>query len=129
MYFGAAQLFKNSLNVINTKFKHEAHFKRKGFVAPVLHKLGNNHSLSYVPLHDKLKYILQHDDILACILDTKSSNSDQTSKFRNGDAFKSCEFLQSKDTLHIKLYMDDFQIINPLSNKANVHNRRIHSNN
>lgn len=68
----------------------------------------------------QLEEFLKYEDVLAHIY-ADMPEAQLISDFRDGSAHKSNKFLQEQNTIHIKLYIDDFTIINPLSNKAKVH--------
>ena len=111
---------KNAFDSLDTPYKQDAIFtKAQCFVAPVELDIESDKVL-YVPILEQLKELLKHDDVLAHIYADRPSSS-LISDFRDGSAFETNTFLQQKNHFHLKIYIDDFTIINPLSNKAGEH--------
>jgi hypothetical protein len=110
---------KESLASINSTHKLEASFKDRNYVQPIEVDLPDGDSFSYVSIFKNLSTILQHNDVLSHVYAT-TDESPYIRSFTDGSAYKNNEIFQS-NPLRIKLYIDDFTIINPLSNKARVH--------
>ena len=105
----------------NTVHKQRKLFREKGYIAPVEIKLGNNDSVMYVSLLDTLKRLLTHEDVLSHVLNTDKTNNPYDS-FTSSDKFKKNKLFSSNPkALQIQLYVDDFQIVNPLGNKTKIH--------
>ena len=99
-----------------------------GLVEPVEICLGtvNNtkQSFQYVPILDVLKFILQKRDILDLILNYHHTVSSQghISDYKDGNLYRSHPlFGQACPSLQIFLYVDEFEVVNPLGSKKGVH--------
>ena len=108
---------ESSLHAMNLTYKRELH-ETFSYVAPVLIKLPNDTCVTYVPILKQLSQLLHHEDVLAEVIDRP--DTELIREFSDGSDFKLNAFFQN-NSLQVKLYIDDFQIINPLSNKVKQH--------
>jgi hypothetical protein len=101
---------------MNTVAKQNLEFMTDGFVQPTEIKLDEDSSLMYVPILESLKQLLKHDDV-QCYLLQKGHGGNYIKSYFDGSAYQKNDFL-SHNTIQIKLYIDDFQIVSPIGNKA-----------
>ena len=111
---------QNSFDAVNSQYKREAQCMSYGYIAPKKLSLPEGKYVAYVPILDQLSQLLKHDDILSEIYSINKPHSDLISKFSDGSSFKLNPLFQTP-AIQIKIYVDDFQIINPLSNKVRYH--------
>lgn len=112
---------KDEHDKCNTVFKQRKIFEKSGFIKPVEVKLGENDSLMYINILDNLKALLSHDDILEHVL-SPPEHGKLIGDFSCGSSFKGNTLYTShKQALQINLYLDDFQVVNPLGNKVKKH--------
>lgn len=111
------------LKDLNTPFKQKKSFQEAGFVEPVEVVLGDpKETAIYVPILETLKTLLMHDDVLTHILKPEPQQVGLIGNFSHGSAFaENILFSSDRNTLQIQLYIDDFQIVNPLGNKTKIH--------
>ena len=106
--------------------------KHKFYVTPTQINIGfdpisqKQEFIQYVPLFSTLEVILQHEDVLSVLYAENDSNNASTNSdrkklrsCRDGIALRENDlFSCDKHALQICLYHDDFNIVNPLGNKA-----------
>lgn len=111
----------SKLNSYNTVHKQNAKFKEEHFVDPVEITLEGNKKTVYVPILETLKLLLGHEDILACVSQSKNvSDSDSTVVSDFASSKKGREFMSNTD-LQIQLYFDDYTLTNPLAASSRKH--------
>lgn len=112
---------KYSHSCLDSVYQQHQAFKELGFIDPIEIMLPDGNSFMYVPLIPTLKSLLSHKDIQSFITNP-TENSRDISDYKCGTAYKSNALFQTSDsTLQIKLYLDDFQVVNPLGNRTKTH--------
>ena len=98
----------------DTVQKQHTNIERNGYVDPKEIELGEGDRYIYIPLMQTLKSLLNHEDVVSEIL----ADSPKTSDIDCYSASTSCKknplFSVDKHALQLKIYLDDFQIVNPL---------------
>ena len=75
----------------------------------------------YVPIKTLLKMVLECTDILKIAANYVPSTDNLMRDFQDGDYCKRSDFLSSPSTIKLIVYIDDFEVTNPLSPKAGTH--------
>ena len=94
------------------------------YVKPVEIEIGNDtdgtsHSVVYVPILKTLDKLLQHEDVLAEVLEDRKSVDGIMRDFCDGSSYNSNPiFQQATKSLQIQFYYDDFHLTNPIGTKA-----------
>jgi len=94
------------------------------FIEPVEIVLGTNENghedtAIYVPIKESLLALLSHDDVLACVLNDHTPNDGKLRDYCDGTAYATNHlFAGDRPALQLKMYLDDFQVTNPLGNKT-----------
>lgn len=79
------------------------------------------YNLTYIPIRETLKYLLQNESFSALVMSNSQNNSLMTS-YRDGSIYKKTAlFSQFPDSLQIQLYYDEFETVNPLGSKTGGH--------
>ena len=107
----------------SAKLLHKYVKQHMGYVEPVELIVGEvngvSHSMQYVPILHTLKALLQHEDILAQVLQGHASQYGVLRDFCDGDVFQHNPlFQQHRWALQIELYYDDFTVTNPLGTRC-----------
>ena len=123
----------NALNFLSregplgTEHKRQL-FYRQNFtvIEPVEYVLSTQertHTVVYVPILKLLPEVLKREEVLQVLGVSKPiEQSGHYRSFRDGDYFKENEILSGKDvSLSITLYIDDFEICNPLGTSRKKH--------
>lgn len=107
---------------IDTIYKMKQQFRKQGYVAPKEITLIGDDKIVYVPILETLNVLLKHDDIKGEVFSDRPKVGDSIESFKDSESFQSNSFFsRNKPTLRLKLYTDEFQIVNPLGNKARAH--------
>lgn len=77
-----------------------------------------NHSFVYVPILDLLSKLLEKSDILQT-LQRSNEQVGHYSSFQDGENFKENKLFSEELGIAIGLYIDDFEICNPLGTSKN----------
>ena len=93
------------------------------YVAPLEIVLGNHgrqsHTYQYVPILRTLKTLLGHEDVFTQVMNDHSSENNELLDICDGSAFKENGlFSTEQHALQLILYLDDFNVVNPLGNKT-----------
>ena len=100
---------------------------RESFVPPVEITLGMDsvsgkpEIVQYVPIIDTLAMLLKREDVLGKVLNGPKTNTYLYNCYSDGKIFKENDFWSISEgikKLEIILYHDDFNVVNPLGNKA-----------
>jgi len=109
-------------------FKRKQYYKENfEVVEPVEYVLEarSNKTFQYVPLLNSLQQLLGRKDIVDKLLDNhavSSANVDQYSSFQDGEYHKNNPFFSGEDLrISLCLYIDDFEICNPLGTSRKKH--------
>lgn len=89
---------------------------------PGIYSKGKEDAYQRVPIKDVLKVYLEKQDIL--ILFKEAVRKTQVLFFEDFsycNIFRACPFFRDQSILHIHLYTDEFEIVNPLGSKS-IHN-------
>ena len=78
-------------------------------------------TFQYVPIKNLLKMVLEHTDLLSIAAKYSPSTDDLMRDLHDGEHCKGSEFLSSPSTIRLIVYIDDFEVTNPLSPKAGIH--------
>ena len=79
-------------------------------------------TIQYIPIYFTWNAVLRNEDVLAHIYVEPSPQNGVIRTFKDSLAFKSNNFLNSREfVLEICLYHDDFSIVNPLGSKTHKH--------
>jgi len=81
------------------------------------------HSFQYVSILENLKRFLEHDDVEADIAkDSIPSDGDILYSYKDGSAFKKNALFNSQNmALRIHVYIDDFEVCNPIGSRRSIH--------
>ncbi|XP_058637761.1 uncharacterized protein LOC131543945 [Onychostoma macrolepis] len=105
-------------------------FKRKKYlkehfdiVEPVEYILNSHEKLSfqYVPLLQTLQHILAKKYLADAVLKILPCTSTQYESYQNGTHFKNNEFFSEEPRISLILYIDDFEVCNPLGTSRKKH--------
>ena len=116
--------FLSRAGCLGTERKRQS-FYRKNFtvVEPVEYVLNaqeKNHSFVYVPILDLLSKLLERSEILQT-LQRSNEQEGHYSSFQDGEYFKENKLLSDKLSIALGLYIDDFEICNPLGTSKKKH--------
>ncbi|CAF0799181.1 unnamed protein product [Brachionus calyciflorus] len=102
--------------ILKTDLKKEQWKKESIFyVRPIEICIKSDKKFHYVPILDKLKSILSKNEIYESITKQSSNNSRQITSFNDSNNFKNNLLFNSNEfTIQIKLFIDDFNLFNPL---------------
>lgn len=80
-------------------------------------------SYQYVPIMETLKQFLSHDDVAASLVeDCRPALSNILRSYKDGFAFKnSSMFSTNSTTLRLHMYIDDFEVCNPIGSRRSIH--------
>lgn len=79
-------------------------------------------TLQYVSIIEVLTMVLLNNDVRMTIANERNSPDCILSSFRDGDYFKVHPlFSQYPNAIRIKLYYDEFEVVNPIGSKTGVH--------
>ena len=109
-----------SLSACNSTYKQNLLFKKNGFTEPRDILLGGEDRAVYIPIKETLSSLLSKEDVRAYIHNAESDQKTVNS-FLSGSYAKNNNFFKMKNALQIELYVDDYQIVNPLGNKTKKH--------
>ena len=107
----------------NTSHKFKNNIKTEGYVEPIEVSLGGEGKYVYVPILNTLRNLLRHDDVLSHVVREKSQETENCiQSYTDSMAFKENAFFKENPrALRLKLYTDEFQVVNPLGNKTKKH--------
>ena len=116
--------FLSRAGCLGTERKRQS-FYRKNFtvVEPVEYVLNaqeKKHTFVYVPILDLLSKLLERSEILQT-LQRSNEQEGHYSSFQDGEYFKENRLLSDKLSIALGLYIDDFEICNPLGTSKNKH--------
>ena len=115
-------LLLNAHKTIDTVYKFKQKCKSEGHVEPIEIPLRNGEKVVYVPILDTIRSLLSHDDVLAEVLKEPSKKNGSIASYSDSTSYSdNALFQESSRALRIKLYTDEFQVVNPLGNKARKH--------
>lgn len=86
----------------------------------VLNAQEKNHTFVYVPILDLLSKLLERNEVLQT-LERSSQLEGNYSSFRDGEYFKENKILSEEKGIALGLYIDDFEICNPLGTSRKKH--------
>lgn len=78
-------------------------------------------TFQYIPVKELLKVVMKQEDFWAIVLKHKPSQDGIMRDFHDGHFCKSNDILSSTTTVKLILYIDDFEVTNPLSPRAGDH--------
>lgn len=78
-------------------------------------------TFQYIPIATLMKLLLEQTDLLRIASAYEASDDNVMRDFHDGSYVRQSEFLSSSNTMKIILYVDDFEVTNPLSPKAGTH--------
>ena len=116
--------FLSRAGCLGTERKRQS-FYRKNFtvVEPVEYVLNaqeKNHSFVYVPILDLLSKLLERSEILQT-LQRSNEQEGHYSSFQDSEHFKENKLLSEELGIALGLYIDDFEICNPLGTSKKKH--------
>ncbi len=111
---------------LSSAFKRRRYFlQRFNVVEPVEYILdpNENKSFQYVPILESLKQILNNEDIREKFLtdDGHTSIPAQYRSFRDSAIYRGSDFYSEEQRICIFLYVDDFEVCNPLGTSRRKH--------
>lgn len=109
----------------STSFKRsqfmKAHFSVVEPVEYILHNK-DNRTFQYVPILQSLLQILKNVEEKDLVTQRKSGCASQYQSFQDGSHFSKNDFLAGdEDRLSLILYIDDFEVCNPLGTSRKIH--------
>jgi len=111
---------------LSSAFKRRMYFlQRFNVVQPVEYILdpNENTSFQYVPILESLKQILNNEDIREKFLADNGHTSipGQYRSFHDGAIYRESDFYSEEQRISIFLYIDDFEVCNPLGTSRRKH--------
>lgn len=97
--------------------------KKKSVIEPVEYVLNaqeKNHTFVYVPILDLLSKLLERKEVLQT-LERSSQHEGNYGSIRDGEYFKENKILSEENGIALGLYIDDFEICNPLGTSKKKH--------
>lgn len=107
---------------LSSAYKRRQYFKEHfSVIEPTEYVLSTGHSFQYVSVLKSLLQILSRKDIQDTLCNGKTQSAVYTS-FYDGTYYKTNELLSGDDiTIALNLYVDDFEICNPLGTSRKKH--------
>ncbi|XP_049450794.1 uncharacterized protein LOC125900072 [Epinephelus fuscoguttatus] len=109
---------------LGTERKRQSFYKKNFTVIEpveyVLNAQEKKHSFVYVPILDLLSKLLEKSEILQT-LQTSSQREGHYSSFQDGEYFKENKLLTEELGVALGLYIDDFEVCNPLGTSKKKH--------
>ena len=114
---------KSSLEKNNTVYKQRKNIEAYGYVKPIEVFLDDDKikdRVVYIPILDTSKMMLKHDEVLYQVLNPPEQQYELIDSYKSSHACRGNElFSKDEHALQMKLYMDDFQTVNPIGTKVN----------
>lgn len=115
---------------LGTERKRQSFYKNNFTVIEpveyVLNAQERNHTFVYVPILDMLSKLLERNEVLQT-LERSSQHEGNYSSFRDGEYFKENKILSEEKGIALGLYIDDFEICNPLGTSKKSDGQFTHS--
>ena len=123
----------NPLNLLSregslgTDYKRQSYYKKNFSVIEhveyLLNRQEKSHTVVYIPFLKLLSNLLKREEVLQALAKNKSvEQSGHYKSFLDGDFYKSNGILSGQElSVAITLYIDDFEICNPLGTSKNKH--------
>lgn len=115
--------FLSRAGSLGTEWQRQS-FYRKNFavIEPVEYVLNaqDKHSFVYVPILDLLGKLLERSEILET-LHRSNEQEGHYSSFKDGEHYKQNKLLSEELGIALGLYIDDFEICNPLGTSKKIH--------
>ncbi|KAJ8029948.1 hypothetical protein HOLleu_29486 [Holothuria leucospilota] len=116
-YFVDSGMFLTPMEVpIGIAF-YQRNNRQTGNISQVL----RNVTFQYVPIKPLIKLILESNGYMESISKHEPANNGLMKDFHDGEYCRLNEFFKSKENIKVLLYIDDFEVTNPLSPKAGTH--------
>lgn len=108
---------------LSSAFKRRKYFNEHfSVVEPIEYILTGESSFQYVPILKSLLQVLSRKDILDLILSEAEAQRTVYNSFHDGTFYKTNELFSKNDlTIALNLYVDDFEICNPLGTSRKKH--------
>lgn len=108
---------------LSTSSKRTSYILREfSVVMPVEYLLKNKQTVMYVPILKMLQTLLSNGDILAKAMPSEKDLSHGYRSHRDGSHFKDNSFFTDEEfRIALFLYIDDFEVANPLGTSRNKH--------
>lgn len=121
-------LFGKCFDVIASDFQFERYCIREfGLIEPVEYLLGfdstgRKETFQYIPILEVLKNILKRDDVFHYVVEDTVFDGETLKDFTDGLIFQQHAFFDGSETqLRLQLYTDEFEIVNCLGSKRQIH--------